>query len=268
MTKLYGNDDLVKLKQSKPIPITAHTNELVVPVVYADMTKKWLENKGVKLPLTVHQLADMKKEAQSLARGGRVKGRRVKKTVVIGNLQRGKQNQINQQKVIVKLPSTPSAPSYAPSTFASIRPYSTAPMLLADPTKEKKDAEDKDKQERSINDAIERYFVKRQHLHTPVIRVDRPEPVVGPDRPLRESDFDQVSHGSSPAVSSGASTPVNYRHEIGHPMSLRERYPNLYRPIPSFSDPPVRQAERPLRIPQEDLDSLDARIASLKQRLP
>jgi len=63
---LIKKDDLAKLKESKPVPITAHSGELVVPVVYANTVQKFLEKKGVKLPLTHKQLADMKREAASI----------------------------------------------------------------------------------------------------------------------------------------------------------------------------------------------------------
>lgn len=93
MKQLYGQDDLKKLKDSKPIPIIAHSHELVVPVVYAEMTKKFLEKKGVHLPLTHKQLMDMKHKAQSLAKGGDVKKIINKKGT----------QQVNQQKVIIHL---------------------------------------------------------------------------------------------------------------------------------------------------------------------
>jgi hypothetical protein len=60
---LYGAKDLEKLKDSKPIPIIAHTGECIVPVVYTGMVNKFLKEKGIQLPLTHHQLADMKREA-------------------------------------------------------------------------------------------------------------------------------------------------------------------------------------------------------------
>ena len=55
--------DLAKLKTSKPIPIIAHAHETIVPVVYAGMVNRFLESKGIKLPLTHHQLAAMKHDA-------------------------------------------------------------------------------------------------------------------------------------------------------------------------------------------------------------
>ena len=61
--KLYDKADLAKLKDSKPVPIIAHSHEVIVPVVYSGMVNRFLEHKGIKLPLTHHQLADMKREA-------------------------------------------------------------------------------------------------------------------------------------------------------------------------------------------------------------
>jgi len=55
--------DLLKLKDSKPVSITAHTHECIVPVVYAGMVGEFLKKKGIELPLTHHQLADFKREA-------------------------------------------------------------------------------------------------------------------------------------------------------------------------------------------------------------
>jgi hypothetical protein len=63
MPKLYDKEDLKKLKDSKPVPIIAHTHEVIVPVVYSGMVNRFLEKKGVHLPLTHHELADMKREA-------------------------------------------------------------------------------------------------------------------------------------------------------------------------------------------------------------
>ena len=60
---LYGAEDLKKLKDSKPVPIIAHSHETIVPVVYAGMVNRFLEKKGIHLPLTHHELADMKREA-------------------------------------------------------------------------------------------------------------------------------------------------------------------------------------------------------------
>ena len=62
MNKISKND-LLKLKASKPIPITAHTHEVVVPVVFASKVNEFLKKEGIKLPLTHHQLAEYKRKA-------------------------------------------------------------------------------------------------------------------------------------------------------------------------------------------------------------
>jgi hypothetical protein len=171
--KQYTKSDLLKLKDSKPVPIIAHSHELVVPVVYADMAKKFLEKKGITLPLTHKELNTMKKEAQSLAKGGNVKD--------IKNIKNVKgQQQVATQKVIINLgktkrrkvirkkkvkdessftpftpPNTPNPPNalnkmyptnyfnqpIRPNNFAMIRPYS-ANTAFFQPDKPK----DKDKE--------------------------------------------------------------------------------------------------------------------------
>jgi hypothetical protein len=62
MNKISKND-LLKLKASKPIAITAHTHEVVVPVVFASKVNEFLKKEGIKLPLTHHQLAEYKRKA-------------------------------------------------------------------------------------------------------------------------------------------------------------------------------------------------------------
>jgi hypothetical protein len=58
-----NKQDLARLKRSKPIPIVAHTGESVIPVVYTDMVNKFLDKQGIHLPLTHHQLAEFKRDA-------------------------------------------------------------------------------------------------------------------------------------------------------------------------------------------------------------
>jgi len=62
MNKITKND-LLKLKDSKAVPITAHSHEVIVPVVFASKVNKFLEREGIKLPLTHHQLSEYKKKA-------------------------------------------------------------------------------------------------------------------------------------------------------------------------------------------------------------
>lgn len=61
-----SREDLLKLKDSKPVPITAHSHEVIVPVVYASRVNKFLEKEGVHLPLTHHQLAELKRKASKV----------------------------------------------------------------------------------------------------------------------------------------------------------------------------------------------------------
>ena len=44
--------DLHNLKNSVEVPIIAHSHEMVIPVAYVSTVKKYLDQKGIKLPLT------------------------------------------------------------------------------------------------------------------------------------------------------------------------------------------------------------------------
>lgn len=64
MDKNVTKKGLLKLKKSKPIPITAHTGEIIIPVAYTETVKKMLDKKGIKLPLSRDKLAKLRKIAQ------------------------------------------------------------------------------------------------------------------------------------------------------------------------------------------------------------
>jgi hypothetical protein len=65
MDKNISKKDLLKLKDSKPIPITAHSFEIVIPVCYTSKVKKFLDKEGIKLPLSKEKLAKLRKIAKN-----------------------------------------------------------------------------------------------------------------------------------------------------------------------------------------------------------
>ena len=75
-------NSLLKLKESKAVPIIAHSGELIVPVAYTGVVKKFLDDKNIKLPLSYQKLEMLKKKASQMkgepnpdeyARGGVIK---------------------------------------------------------------------------------------------------------------------------------------------------------------------------------------------------
>lgn len=66
MNKNITKQGLLRLKNSHPIPITAHTHEIIIPCVYTETVQKFLDKKGIKLPLTHHQLAEFKRDAAKM----------------------------------------------------------------------------------------------------------------------------------------------------------------------------------------------------------
>lgn len=79
-------NDLLKLKGSKPVPITAHSNEVVVPVVYATRVKQFMKKEGMSVPLSPEQLSTLKSKARdtvgtmdsSYAVGGSIKLKKIR----------------------------------------------------------------------------------------------------------------------------------------------------------------------------------------------
>ena len=57
---------LLALKDSKPVPITAHSHEIVVPCIYTETVKKLMKAKGIVLPLTPAKLAEARKVAKAM----------------------------------------------------------------------------------------------------------------------------------------------------------------------------------------------------------
>jgi len=57
---------LLALKDSKPVPITAHSHEIVVPCIYTETVKKIMKQKGIELPLPPAKLAEARKLAKTI----------------------------------------------------------------------------------------------------------------------------------------------------------------------------------------------------------
>ena len=56
---------LLALKDSKPVPITAHSHEIIIPCVYTETVKKIMKEKGIELPLNPHKLAELRRIAKA-----------------------------------------------------------------------------------------------------------------------------------------------------------------------------------------------------------
>lgn len=65
MDKNVTKKGLLALKDSKPVPITAHSHEIIIPCVYTETVKKMMKAKGIELPLTPAKLAELRKIAKA-----------------------------------------------------------------------------------------------------------------------------------------------------------------------------------------------------------
>jgi len=222
---LYNQSDLLKLKDSKPVAVTAHSHEAIIPVVYTGLVNDFLKKKGIKLPLTHHQLAEMKREAhavhpetkepghargtKAVAKGKQAVAQAVHQKVVIhlGNKRRKRGGRKKQ----IKLPQDSQLPSLIPaipqpnpnvlrpSNFAMIRPFvANTPFLNLEKElnerneKEKKEAElykkELEKRDTSIKD-LEKQLEEEKKSKLPI----RP-----PEVPIRSPEFDEKEHPPIP----------------------------------------------------------------------
>jgi len=112
-------NDLLKLKNSKAVPITAHSHEVVVPVVYATRVKEFMRKEGMRVPLKPEELQTLKQKAketdgkmEAYAKGGTIKLKKVRaKKIKINKdvVKKGNVKQIVNIKLgekVIRRPST------------------------------------------------------------------------------------------------------------------------------------------------------------------
>ncbi len=149
-------NSLLKLKNSKAIPIIAHTSEMIIPVAYTGVVKKFLDEKNISLPLSHQKLQMLKAKASQMkgepnpdeyARGGVIKKKKkyisqkqkVSQRVNIKIEQpkpkivyrRKKNSSLDQETLKDKSPS--QIPLISASPFSQIRQtYAAAPTIPFD----------------------------------------------------------------------------------------------------------------------------------------
>jgi hypothetical protein len=215
---LYTKEDLAKLKDSKPIPIIAHTHECIVPVVYSGMVNRFLESKGVHLPLTHHQLADMKREAgtSGYAKGTHnLQAQKVSQKVIIhlGEKKKARRRRATRRKGFTggkpeaPRPAPQPAPSGSqalynqlrPDNYSMIRPLSTQVPQIFQQRDFGKEAKEAKAVEQAALDKYKAELDQRKHqmeeLEKSMKEVQAQKaPLYKPadQIPLRANDFDQL----------------------------------------------------------------------------
>lgn len=209
---LYNKEDLARLKDSKPIQITAHTHECIVPVVYSGMVNRFLEKKGVHLPLTHHQLADMKREAGTPGYAKGTKDLKKKKG-------KGKSKAVNVSQNVVVNVTRPVRTSKAKGLYDQLRPSNYAmirstgvPML--DYAKAEREAKAKE------TDALEQYkkevesrrklIEQLQSSADDSVKIKAPL-VASSSSPIRRNDFESFMERSK-QVKDARESLENARH--------------------------------------------------------
>ena len=127
--------DLHNLKNSVEVPIIAHSHEMVIPVAYVSTVKKYLDQKGIKLPLTQNKLHELQADAKGYAKGGVIQTNKQSQKVIV-NIHPEKKAKRRRKKTAKKLvgildsnhgqASNPLwnslTPSFSGSSYAAIRP--------------------------------------------------------------------------------------------------------------------------------------------------
>ena len=214
MPKLYDKEDLAKLKDSKPVPIIAHSHEVIVPVVYAGMVNRFLEKKGVHLPLTHHELADMKREADCPGYATGTKDLKKKKKRRVKTKAKPKVNVI-QPRAVGLVPQPPPLTraqilysQLRPDNYSSIRPLIqpgyTQPSVIPDYRRE-------EEQKRKLEEeAVRRYKEETEHRIDQLKRLEQIEKNLAEQRePLRKDPQQKpLSYWSEDSWA-----PSDYRYE-------------------------------------------------------
>ena len=276
---LYDRDDLDRLKKSKPVPITAHSGELVVPVVYADMVEHYLKKKGITLPLSHHELADMKREAASMARGGKVtikqkksKGKKVmsqQQTVIVNIAKNKRSKPVAAAAKSTTLADVVAALVARPNTFNQIQPYSTNSQLvnpnppairmeearreaekLANQVKEHA----KEQMTRLADDELERRL--EEHERQRIIQkqqsaLDTFKPLVSVEQPIRPATPERIPGIRRPGRPPGSKN----KSKSPSPISSLEAFKVDEEKIERSAQPAVSSSSaEPIRLPQSAVE--------------
>lgn len=193
---------LLALKDSKPVPITAHSHEIIIPCVYTETVKKFMKAKGIELPLDPHKLAELRRiakatpgkyrpdptdhkgdEGDSHAKGTKdlkkskkhKKGKGEKldkeKTLVTGKnvaVARAKTSANVLQNINKIMLAPPQIPQARPSEFSMVRPFSYAaqstPETIMHRFKVEQKEEKKEEKQDARKEQEDRHRVHRAEL--------------------------------------------------------------------------------------------------------
>ena len=225
---LYNKADLLKLKDSKPVAVTAHSHEAIIPVVYTGLVNDFLKKKGIKLPLTHHQLAEMKREAHAIHPDSKEPGHaRGTKAVAKAKVKQAVAQAVNQKVVIhlgnktkprkrggrrppprlpqdglsPNLPLPPNPPPslnvLRPSHFANIRPFVESSYISNTPFFNlQKELNERNEKEKATEAKYKKELEEKESSIKDLekrLKEDREEkkPINTPEVPIRSPGFDE-----------------------------------------------------------------------------
>jgi hypothetical protein len=230
MYKNITKKSLLKLKDSKPIPITAHTHEIIVPCVYTETVEKFLDKKGIKLPLTHHQLAEYKRKAAKIKGhysdsdsdsdsdegDSHAKGTKNLKKKKKKGKKKGRKNYKKESKIIQAIQGQATIAQPIPSLYEQLRPNNYAsirplinpgyvqPAVIPD---YKREAEEHARREKEALDKYKKEIETRKNQFSELEL--REQEIANQNKPIKKPGYELVGKPEVSSSSSSAAAEVN-----------------------------------------------------------
>ena len=264
---------LLALKDSKPVPITAHSHEIVIPCVYTETVKKMMKAKGIELPLTHAKLAELRKiakatpghyEADKEKEGG---SSHAKGTMnVIGKKNQATQ-QISQQKVqifldrrtrrkktrrpraIATMPTVQGGPQmFNPPAFNTIRPFVANTPMGFHPSPVRSEELVKADKEKDLAAQLKRDEALQRRTDILEALVRRSEEIEKNSQRHIQDSLVSSSSWSQPSTPSASTSSVDFpKVEVPH------KGPSMHVPIAEEEPEMAPIAEEPEEVKEEEV---------------
>ena len=269
---------LLALKDSKPVPITAHSHEIVIPCVYTETVKKMMKAKGIELPLTHAKLAELRKiakqtpghyEADKEKEGG---SSHAKGTMnVIGKKNQATQ-QIAQQKVqiflnrrtgrkktrrprtIASMPTVQGGPQmFNPPAFNTIRPFVANTPMGFHPSPVRSEELVKAEKEKDLASQLQREEALQRRTNALEALVRRSEELEKNSQRHIQDSLVSSSSWSQPSTPSASTSSIDFPT-----LEVPHKGPSMEVPIAEEKPEMAPIAEEPEEVKEEVKEETEA----------
>ena len=266
---------LLALKDSKPVPITAHSHEIVIPCVYTETVKKMMKAKGIELPLTHAKLAELRKiakatpghyEADKEKEGGSSHAKGTMNVI-------GKKNQATQQiakqtqkvqifldrrtgrkktrrpRTIASMPTVQGGPQmFNPPAYNMIRPFVANTPMGYHPSPVRSEELVKAEKEKDLASQLQREEALQRRTNALEALVRRSEELEQNARRNIERDLVSSSSWSQPSTPSASTSSIDFPT-----LEVPHKGPSMHVPIAEEEPEMAPIAEEPEEVKEEEV---------------